>query len=172
MKVAFLDRDGVINEDPGYIYKSDDFRFCEGTLEALKLLQSGGYALMIMTNQSGIGRGYYTEADYHQLTQWYLNQLAQAGIAISDIFYCPHTPDDHCDCRKPKPGLFEQALAKYPIDKEASFMVGDKQSDLDAAYAAGIARGYKIGQSEPEQEKRQPVSYKNLFHIVTTAVLP
>ena len=152
MRVAFLDRDGVINRDSGYLYKSDDFEFTEGCLEALKLFQEQGYSLIIVTNQSGIGRGYYTETDYKKLTYWYLNQLQQQGIEVMDVFHCPHTPNDGCDCRKPKPGMFYQAIKRYPtINFSESLMVGDKLSDLEAASAAGV--GQLILVSEPQEQR-------------------
>ena len=140
MKVAFLDRDGVINKDCGYLHKISDFAFTNACIEALKRLQQQGYALIIVTNQSGIGRGYYTEDDYQTLTRWYNNALLTQGVTVTDIFHCPHSPDALCDCRKPKPGLFLQAQKKYPhIDFSRSLMIGDKLSDLEAAKAAGVS---------------------------------
>lgn len=140
MKVAFLDRDGVINKDAGYTYKVDDFEFIGGCVDALKIIQEKNYKIIIVTNQSGIGRGYYSEAAYRKLTRWYCEQLLDQGITITDVFHCPHSPEEICDCRKPKEGLFLQAAKKYSIDFSNSFMVGDKISDLQAAQAAGISR--------------------------------
>jgi D-glycero-D-manno-heptose 1,7-bisphosphate phosphatase len=140
MKVAFLDRDGVINKDAGYTYKIDDFEFIDGCIDALKTIQEKNYQIIIVTNQSGIGRGYYSEAAYQKLTCWYCKQLLNQGITITDVFHCPHSPEDLCACRKPKEGLFLQAAKKYSIDFSNSFMVGDKVSDLQAAHAAGISR--------------------------------
>ena len=145
MEVAFLDRDGVINKDTGYLYKIDEFEFTEGCIEALSLLQQKGFSIIVVTNQSGIGRGYYTEADYQMLTQWYRQQLSDNGITITAVFHCPHKPEDQCTCRKPKPGLFLQAKARYPeIDFLSSIMVGDKLSDIQAAQSAGIERCFLI----------------------------
>lgn len=139
MKAAFLDRDGVINKDSGYLYKISDFEFVDGCIDGLRLLQSAGYAPIIVTNQSGIGRGYYTEEDYRILTRWYLGQLKRRGVNITAVFHCPHKPGDGCSCRKPAPGLFYQALKQFPaIRPQASLMVGDKVADLDAAAAAGV----------------------------------
>ncbi len=140
MKVAFLDRDGVINKDAGYTYKIDDFEFIDGCIDALKAIQEKNYKIILVTNQSGIGRGYYSEAAYRKLTRWYREQLLDQGITITDVFHCPHSPEDLCDCRKPKEGLFLQAAQKYSINFSNSFMVGDKVSDLQAAHAAGISR--------------------------------
>lgn len=144
MKVAFLDRDGVINNDTGYVHKIEDFSFADGCVAALTLLQQKGFALIIVTNQSGIGRGYYTEQDYQQLTQWYVSELSRQGVNITDVFHCPHAPEDECDCRKPKAGLFLQAASQHDIDFSASMMVGDKTSDIDAATAVGIPHTYLL----------------------------
>ncbi len=151
-KVAFLDRDGVINVDFGYTYKVSDFVFTQGCVEALQQLQQQGFAIIVVTNQSGIARGYYSEEDYLQLTQWYCEQLQQQGVTISDVFYCPHGPDDGCTCRKPLPGLFYQAAEKYHIDFSNALMVGDKVSDIQAAHAAGIRRYYCINSDVAQQQ--------------------
>jgi D-glycero-D-manno-heptose 1,7-bisphosphate phosphatase len=140
MNVAFLDRDGVINKDAGYTYKIDDFEFIDGCIDALKTIQEKNYKIIIVTNQSGIGRGYYSEVAYRKLTRWYREQLLDQGITIADVFHCPHSPEELCACRKPKEGLFLQAAQKYSINLSNSFMVGDKVSDLQAAHAAGISR--------------------------------
>ena len=140
MNVAFLDRDGVINKDAGYTYKIDDFEFIDGCIDALKTIQEKNYKIIIVTNQSGIGRGYYSEAAYQKLTRWYRKQLFDQGITITDVFHCPHSPEELCACRKPKEGLFLQAAQKYTIDFSSSFMVGDKISDLQAGQAAGVSR--------------------------------
>ena len=144
MKVAFLDRDGVINEDTGYVYKKDDFIFTQGCFEALQRLQNAGFSLIVVTNQSGIGRGYYSEQDYQVLTTWYVNRLANKGINLIDVFHCPHAPNENCDCRKPKPGLLLQAAKKYPVDFSQSIMIGDKPSDIKAGNTAGVVTTYLL----------------------------
>lgn len=161
MKVAFLDRDGVINNDLGYVYKTDDFSFTDGCIEALKILQEKGFALIIVTNQSGIGRGYYTEQDYQHLTGWYLDALSKAGVTITHVYHCPHAPEDGCACRKPNPGLFLQASQDYDIDFSSSLMIGDKFSDMEAAKTAGIQRRYLLGESSAEYR-----AYNDLFDCV------
>ena len=141
MKVAFLDRDGVINKDTGYLYKISDFEFTRGCIAGLKRLINKGYLLIVVTNQSGIGRGYYSEQSYQTLTAWYLNELLEQGISIQAVYHCPHSPESECDCRKPKAGLFLQALKQYPdIDFSQSLMSGDKLSELKAAYSRGIQK--------------------------------
>jgi D-glycero-D-manno-heptose 1,7-bisphosphate phosphatase len=141
MKVAFLDRDGVINKDTDYLYKIDDFEFTHNCVTGLKQLTHNGYKLIVVTNQSGIGRGYYTEQDYQTLTEWYLEELLKQDVSIQAVYHCPHSPEDNCDCRKPKAGLFFQALKQYPeIDVSQSLMIGDKLSDLQAANRADVQR--------------------------------
>jgi D-glycero-D-manno-heptose 1,7-bisphosphate phosphatase len=155
MKVAFLDRDGVINKDAGYTYRVDDFEFTDGCIDALKIFQEKNYKIIIVTNQSGIGRGYYSEDDYQQLTCWYRQQLLDQGITITDVFHCPHTPENLCACRKPREGLFLQAAQKYEIDFSSSFMVGDKISDLQAAKKMGVDKLFMLsGDDQSSQQKR------------------
>ena len=138
IKTIFLDRDGVINKEVNYLHKIDDFEFIDGIFDACLHFQSLSYKIIIITNQSGISRGYYTESDYQKVTQWMLNQFKYKNINILDIFHCPHGPDSNCDCRKPKPGMFLKAKAKHNTDMEKSWMIGDKERDTIAANSAGI----------------------------------
>ena len=137
-KAVFFDRDGVINIDTGYVGRIEDFTFVDGIIPAMQYAQRLGYLLIIVTNQSGIGRGYYTEEDFQQLTTWMNTELAQQGVIIDAVFHCPHTDSDHCQCRKPKPGLLLQAIDKFDIDCDNSWMVGDSERDIEAAVAADI----------------------------------
>jgi len=139
MKVIFLDRDGVINKEVGYLHKVEDFEFIDGVFDACSNFQSSGYKIIIVTNQSGIERGYYREDDFQTVTQWMLEQFINHGVQILDVFFCPHGPDSNCDCRKPKPGMFNQANNKYSIDMANSWMIGDKEADIQAANSAGIS---------------------------------
>ena len=138
IKTIFLDRDGVINKEINYLHKIDDFEFSDGIFDACLYFQSLGYKIIIITNQSGISRGYYTENDYQKVTQWMLNQFKYKSINILDIFHCPHGPDSTCDCRKPKPGMFLKAKAKHNTDMEKSWLIGDKEVDVIAANEASI----------------------------------
>ena len=138
IKTIFLDRDGVINKEVNYLNKIDDFEFIDGIFDVCLYFQNLGYKIIIVTNQSGIYRGYYTEHDYQKVTQWMLAQFANEDINILDIFHCPHGPDSTCNCRKPKPGMFLNAKTKYNIDMKNSWMIGDKEVDVIAANAAGI----------------------------------
>ena len=138
IKTIFLDRDGVINKDINYLHKIDDFEFIDGIFDVCLYFQNLGYKIIIITNQSGISRGYYTESDYQKLTQWMLEQFQYKNVNILDVFHCPHGPDSTCDCRKPKPGMLIEAKITYNIDMEKSWMIGDKERDIRAANDAGI----------------------------------
>ena len=138
IKTIFLDRDGVINKDINYLHKIDDFEFIDGIFDVCLYFQNLGYKIIIITNQSGIFRGYYTESDYQKLTQWMLEQFQYKNVNILDVFHCPHGPDSTCDCRKPKPGMLIEAKINHNIDMEKSWMIGDKERDIRAANDAGI----------------------------------
>jgi D-glycero-D-manno-heptose 1,7-bisphosphate phosphatase len=128
--IIFIDRDGVINIEKNYLYKIKDFEFCPYVIESLQELQNIGYKFIIVTNQSGIGRGYYTEEDFNKLTNYMLDLFKKNNIKILDIFHCPHNPNDNCNCRKPKIGMFESAKQKYDINTSKTIMIGDKNSDM------------------------------------------
>lgn len=150
IKALFLDRDGVINYDPGYVYRIDDFEFMPGIFEALAGFIELGYEIFIVTNQSGIGRGYYSQSDFTKLCEYMVGEFSSRGIEIRHIYHCPHTPSDNCNCRKPKPGMILQAMSEFNIDAKNSLMIGDKPSDLEAARNAGVENGYLIGQNDGE----------------------
>jgi D-glycero-D-manno-heptose 1,7-bisphosphate phosphatase len=153
IKTIFLDRDGVINKEVNYLKKIDDFEFIKGIFNACQYFQNLGYEIIIITNQSGISRGYYDENDFQNLTKWMFSQFKKNKITILDIFYCPHSPDSNCFCRKPKPGMLLNAKKKYNIDMENSWMIGDKNDDIIAANKSGIYKtilvrsGHKINES-------------------------
>ena len=137
-KTIFLDRDGVINKEKNYLYKIESFEFINGVFYACQYLEDLNYKIIIITNQSGISRGYYTESDFQKLTKWMLGQFNNNNIDILDVIHCPHLPSDFCDCRKPKPGMLLSAKTKHNIDMENSWMIGDKENDIQAAHNAGI----------------------------------
>ncbi|WP_044337124.1 D-glycero-beta-D-manno-heptose 1,7-bisphosphate 7-phosphatase [Sphingomonas hengshuiensis] len=143
-RAAFLDRDGVINVDTGYVGRTQDFVFAPGAKAALARLSAAGYLLVVVTNQSGIGRGYYSEADFADLTAHMCAELQAAGAPVARVLHCPHLPDTDCTCRKPAPGMVLAAASALGIDLQRSAMIGDKPSDMAAGRAAGVARCYLV----------------------------
>jgi D-glycero-D-manno-heptose 1,7-bisphosphate phosphatase len=135
---VFLDRDGTLVHDAGYTHRVDDYRLLEGVKPGLKRLVAAGYALAIVTNQSGIGRGYYGEADYMRFQRHLEADLLSAGIPIAVSLHCPHLPDAGCGCRKPAPGMLDRAQREFGADLAASFVIGDAASDLALATRAGL----------------------------------
>jgi D-glycero-D-manno-heptose 1,7-bisphosphate phosphatase len=144
-KAFFFDRDGVINIDRGYVSKIGDFTFMDGIFPLMRSLSEKGFLLVLVTNQSGIGRGYYTEEDFLRVTEWMLKRFADEGIRIAAVYRCPHSPESGCACRKPAPGMFLQAIREHGIDPAVSWMVGDKPGDMAAAEAAGIPNRVLLG---------------------------
>ena len=142
----FLDRDGVLNEDQGYVHRWEDFHWIPGARETVAAFNRAGWLVIVVTNQSGVGRGYYTEAEMQALHARMQEDLATTGARIDAVYHAPQHPDAespkyrHPDppLRKPNPGMILQALAEWPIDREASLLVGDKASDLEAAARAGV----------------------------------
>ena len=138
MKLVILDRDGVINYDSDeYIKNSDEFIPLPGSLDAIARLNQAGYTVVVATNQSGVSRGYFTEDTLAQMHAKLRRLLSEAGGKIDAIYYCPHAPDDHCDCRKPKPGLLQKILQNYPTDVAHLPVIGDSLRDLQSALAVG-----------------------------------
>ena len=154
IKTIFLDRDGIINIDKNYLYKIDEFEFVDGIFDACVYFQKLNYKIIIITNQSGIARRYYSLDDYESLTKWMLTQFIDRGISILDTFYCPHLPDSNCNCRKPKPGMFFEAKKIHNIDMTKSWMIGDKETDSQAAVLAGISNTILV-KSPPKENKKK-----------------
>jgi len=146
-KALFLDRDGVINKDYGYVYEIEKFEFNRDIFNLIKLFADRGYLIFIVTNQSGIGRGYYSLKDFLNLTKYMLSEFEKNGIKIERVEYCPHLPESNCNCRKPKTGMIERILKDYSINLDASWLIGDKQSDIDLAKNAKIKNKIAIGNS-------------------------
>ena len=148
IKAVFFDRDGVLNVDKDYLHTIEDFEWIDGAKESIVFLTKNNYTVFVVTNQSGIARGFYTIDDMQKLHEYMAAEIKQAGGNIEKFYFCPHLPGGkikefaiECDCRKPKPGLLLQALREYAIDKENSFLIGDKPRDVESAAAAGI-KGY------------------------------
>jgi len=147
---AFLDRDGVLNVDRGYPHKPEDLELMPSAAAAVGLLNAAGYRVIVVTNQSGVARGFFPESAVQVFNAHLREVLQQQGARIDAFYYCPHHPDGtveglaiHCACRKPKPGLLEQAARDWPIERGRSFLIGDKDDDMAAARAFGI-RGVKF----------------------------
>jgi D-glycero-D-manno-heptose 1,7-bisphosphate phosphatase len=155
-KAIFLDRDGTLIVDVGYPDNPDDVKLIQDTVPVLKELQKQGYLLIVISNQSGIGRGMFSEADADAVHQRFLAVFKEQGITIDASYYCPHAPEDHCTCRKPSPEMLLRASDDYAIDLSRSFMIGDKLSDVAAGQNAGC-KGilYKDSKTGPDA-KVQP----------------
>ena len=139
-KALFLDRDGVVNVDKGYVYLRKQFEFSESIFDLCRKYASEGYIILIITNQAGIAKGLYTEVDFKKLTAWMLKQFRKHGIIISKVYHCPHHPDIDglCECRKPAPGMILQAIREFDLDISECILIGDKETDLEAGRRAGI----------------------------------
>lgn len=144
-KIVFLDRDGTINVEKNYLYKPEEFEFIPGSEKAIQMLNENGYKVIVVTNQAGIARGYYGEEDVKFLHQYISEELAKQGAHIDEYLYCPHHPENGigkykciCSCRKPGTGMFEKVAERYEIDRNASWMVGDNVSDIQAGKNFGL----------------------------------
>jgi len=147
---AFFDRDGVLNVDHGYVHRPEQLEWIDGAREAVRLLNSAGYYVLVVSNQSGIARGHYDEVAVKSFHAHMQKDLAADGARIDAFYFCPHHPDGivkslavSCHCRKPAPGMLEQAAREWPIDAGASFLIGDKDDDMAAAAAFNI-RGIRF----------------------------
>lgn len=139
MKPAlFLDRDGVINVDKGYVHKIEDWEFRPGIFDVIRGFRALGHLVIVVTNQSGIGRGFYTHQQYCQFTHAIRSNLLARGAALDAIYHCPHTPKDQCECRKPKPGMILKAARDHKINLARSTLIGDRVTDIKAGRAAGV----------------------------------
>jgi len=150
-EVIFLDRDGTLINDPGHLYKKDDVKLLPG-IESLITLQDKGYILLIVTNQSTVARGIISENEMMELGDFIENLLSEKGVQITKSYYCPHHPKftAECDCRKPKPGLFLEAIKEFDVDLEKSFVIGDKPGDLLAGRRAGVKFGILLKRNQKE----------------------
>jgi len=169
IKAVFLDRDGVINYDYSCVYRVSDFTFIPGVFEALKLLNDAGYKLFVITNQSGIGRGVYTEEDVEKLHAHMLAQFKEHGINVEKIYYCPHTRDDCCDCRKPNPSSILDAQKKFDINLDESYFVGDRNTDIECGDNAGV-KTVLVGNTDTEP-CNPDYREKDLLSAVTNIIL-
>ena len=139
-KALFMDRDGVVNVDKGHVYLREQFEFSEGIFDLCRKYADAGYIILIITNQAGIAKSIYTEADFDKLTKWMIRQFRKRGVPIAKVYHCPHHPDvdGYCQCRKPNPGMILQAMKDFDLDISGCLLMGDKDSDLEAGRSAGI----------------------------------
>ena len=171
-KAIFLDRDGTLNIDYGYVHEIDNFKFIDGAIDALRELKKMGYMLVLVTNQSGIARSYFSEEQFLQLTEWMDWSLAEQDVDLDGIYYCPHHPEgkgeykEDCDCRKPKPGMLLQAIKELKIDPTQSIMVGDKVEDLKAGIGAKMKMNVLVRTGKPVTEEGERVADYVLDSIV------
>jgi D-glycero-D-manno-heptose 1,7-bisphosphate phosphatase len=150
-RALFLDRDGVINVEKNYVWRIEDFEFTPGIFDLCAIAQRNGLVPIVVTNQAGIGRGYYTERDFQRLTEWMLDRFTEQGIRIGRVYHCPFHPAEgigayRCESydRKPNPGMILRAKAEFQLDLSASVLVGDKESDIAAGRAAGVGYNLKL----------------------------
>jgi len=155
-KALFLDRDGVVNREVGYLSRPDEVDWVPGIWELCAAARDAGFVLLIVTNQSGIARGYYSEEDFHALMRWMGEEFVAHGVELSAYYYCPHHPEHgvgeykrECEDRKPGPGMLLRAAAEFGLDLEECWMVGDRCGDVGAANAAGVRRMFLITGTEP-----------------------
>jgi len=169
-RAVFLDRDGVINEPPpagSWVFRWDNFRFADGALDALRRLREAGFVVAVITNQSCVGRGLASLADIEGINRRMVEAVASAGGSIAGVYLCPHTNDDGCLCRKPRPGLIDQAARELGVAPERSFVVGDSERDIEAGLARGCRTLRVTGpNAEPPAETRAHHVVRDLAEAV------
>jgi D-glycero-D-manno-heptose 1,7-bisphosphate phosphatase len=165
-RALFLDRDGIVNVDRHYVSRPEDFEFVEGIFELCREMQSLGYAPVIVTNQAGIGRGYYSEADFHSLTDWMCARFDEAGVNIQGVYFCPFHPEHgvgvyrkESACRKPNPGMLLQARDELGVNLAESFLIGDKESDIEAARRAEIGMSILVAHDAPQSTSQASLKF-------------
>lgn len=168
MKALFLDRDGTVNVERHYLYHPGDFELMPGIIDLTRTAHALGYAIIIITNQSGIARGFYSEADYIYLTEHLVGVFMEHGIPITAVYHCPHLDSNHPD-RKPNPGMFLRAQHEHGICMADSIHVGDKERDITAALASGISTNYLLSTdtSTPTQATQHVQTLQEVIHHLT-----
>lgn len=160
-RALFLDRDGVINIDHGHVYRKENFEFVNGIVELVRRANAAGWLVVVVTNQAGIAKGYYSEADFQVLMAWVRQQFADQGAHLDGVYHCPHHPEfgaqefRQCRCRKPGPDMLLQAAAQWHIDLPGSVLIGDKETDMAAARAAGVGAAYLFESEDPHADVNQ-----------------
>lgn len=178
-RAVFLDRDGVINLDYAYVHTQEEFHWVSGVLEAARQLVEDGWTLVVVTNQSGIARGYYSVADFQTLTDWMKAEFTKAGAPLAAVYFCPHHPEKaispefqlDCNCRKPRPGMLLQAAADLDLDLARSVMFGDKPGDMTAGVGAGCPERVLLGtdgKAVPERSEDATQTFRSLAEAVAS----
>lgn len=175
----FLDRDGVINVDHGYVHQTEHFQFIPGIFDLVRLANQNNFYVVVITNQAGIARGYYSQTTFSHLTQWMLDRFSDAGACVDAVYHCPHHPTEglgsnrlDCHCRKPHPGLLLQAMADLAIAASHSIMIGDKSSDLVAGQRAGVPHLFLFNHQQlPAQSSDLPDSAVAITELSDPALL-
>ena len=169
-RFVFLDRDGTLVRDTGYPHRPEDYALLPGTGAALRTLGEAGFSLAIVTNQSGIGRGLFTEADFGRFQELLLADLRDAGVRIDATYHCPHAPDAGCSCRKPEPGLLLRARDELGARLEQSWFVGDADRDVATAARAGCRGAVRLGAPRPPPDER-PARFRDAADLGAAAAL-
>ncbi|NMP17745.1 D-glycero-beta-D-manno-heptose 1,7-bisphosphate 7-phosphatase [Thalassotalea sp. Y01] len=172
-KALFLDRDGIINVDHGYVYKAADFEFVDGIFTLCQKANEKGYDIFVITNQSGIARGLYSEQDFFELSRWMSERFAEHDVIIKDVYFCPHHPvkgnapyKKQCQCRKPEPGMILKAAQQHNIDLQNSIFIGDKTSDMVAAQRAGIESRVLVSSRYHQDDDIDAIKVANLCAFI------
>ena len=171
-----MDRDGVINVNHGYVHRIEEFQFIDGIFDLTRLALSKDYVICVVTNQAGIARGYYTESDFDQLTSWMCGQFKAEGVIIDKVYYSPYHPvyglgqykKDHIS-RKPNPGMLQQAMLELDIDVQASILIGDNVTDIQAGFSAGVGKNLYLGNDDISQN-RGLGNYLSISHLSEACV--
>lgn len=168
----FLDRDGVINHDTGYVHRADQVVFLDGIFDLCRAARQGGYRTVVVTNQAGIARGLYSEVEFHKLMDWMKARFVEEGAAIDAVYFCPHHPEHglgayrrQCSCRKPEPGLLLDAQRDLSLDFSNSILVGDRISDIEAARRANVARRVLLSGFKASNLERQEIALPTIWHV-------
>jgi D-glycero-D-manno-heptose 1,7-bisphosphate phosphatase len=177
MRYLFIDRDGVVNKDPGgwtktnYVTEWKDFHFVPGTLEALKKLKEKGIKVIVASNQGGVNKGLYLREQLDKVNESMLKEIEKNGGDVEEVFYCIHRDEDNCNCRKPKPGMLEDASKKYGIDPKTTYFVGDDKKDILAGRSAGcktvlVLSGKSSREDAAKWEEKPDYIFKDLLEAV------
>jgi len=168
-RAVFLDRDGVLVRDEGYVHRVEDLFLLPGAVDGLRRFQQAGYILVVVTNQSGIARGLFSEQDYERFTTALQRELAAVDVKLDAVLHCPHLPSAEvrayaldCDCRKPRPGMLLRAIREFAVDPSLSLMVGDRESDVQAGRAAGVAHTFLISANGGAADAGADITFPNL----------